>query len=140
MEVSCIELTGWTEVLPGSRGAGPGATSLLNRKGASLELLALQTLFSSISLIRGDHLDEAEASGLLGVGVAHDLALLDGSVLSEQTGDLILGQAGVDAGDEEVGARVDSAVIVAVATAVATAVVTAVAGLLLNGSAAKSIG
>lgn len=66
------------------------------------------------------------------MGITHDLALLDCSVLSEQTGDLILSQAGVDAGDEEVGARVDSAVIVTVATTV----VAAVAGLLLGGSAA----
>lgn len=46
--------------------------------------------------------------------VTHDVALLDLSILLEQTGDFILAQAWVDAGDEEVGARVSGLVVVAV--------------------------
>lgn len=68
--------------------------------------LTLQTLLGGICLLSGDHLYEAKATRLLGVGVAHDVALLDFTVLLEQTCDLLLAQGGVDAGDEEVGALV----------------------------------
>ena len=44
--------------------------------------------------------------------VAHDLALLDVTVLGEKSGDFILAQPGVDAGDEQVGARVDGIITV----------------------------
>lgn len=47
--------------------------------------------------------------------VTHDLALLDSTVLAEKASNLILGQAGVNAGNKQVGARVDSTVIVPVA-------------------------
>lgn len=45
------------------------------------------------------------------MGVKHDLALLDLTVLLEQAGDLGLGKTGVDAGDEKVGSGVDGAII-----------------------------
>jgi hypothetical protein len=71
----------------------------------------LKTLLCSIGLLSADHLDEAEAAGLLRVRVKHDLTFLDLAVFLEETGDLSLGQTGVDASDEEVGTRVDCAVI-----------------------------
>jgi hypothetical protein len=45
------------------------------------------------------------------VGVKHDLALLDLTVLLEQASDLGLGKTGVDTGDEKVGSGVDGAII-----------------------------
>lgn len=50
--------------------------------------------------------------------VAHDLALLDVAVLGEESGDFILAELGVDAGDEQVGARVDGTLAVPGATTV----------------------
>lgn len=109
---------GGTEVLARSRRARTGTTSLLNGKGASLELLTLQAVPSSIGLIGGHEVDKAEAARLLGVRVAHDLALLDIAVLGEESGDFILAELGVDAGDEQVGARVDGTLAVPRATTV----------------------
>jgi len=47
------------------------------------------------------------------VWVTHNVALLDSAVLLEEDGDLFLGQARVDASDEEVGALVDVAGVAA---------------------------
>lgn len=109
---------GGTKVLARSRRARTRATGLLNRKGASLELLALQAVPGSIGLIGSHEVDKAEAAGLLGVRVAHDLALLYIAVLGEESGDFILAQLGVDAGDKQVGARVDGTLAVPGTTAV----------------------
>lgn len=76
--------------------------------------LALETLLGSISLLRRDHLDEAEAARLLSVGIAHDVALLDLAVLLEQPRDVLLGERGVNARHEQVGARVARAGVVVV--------------------------
>lgn len=76
---------------------------------------SLKALLGRIGLLRGDHLDEAEAARFASVRVAHDVALLDIAVFLEQTGDLLLGQAGVDASDEEVGSGVDGFIIATVA-------------------------
>lgn len=46
--------------------------------------------------------------------VTHDAALLDITVLAEQAANLILGQARVNASDEEVGSRVDGIFLVIV--------------------------
>jgi hypothetical protein len=73
----------------------------------------LETLLGGVGLVGGNHLDEAEAARFLGVRVAHDVALLDLAVLLEQTCDLLLAQAGMDAGDKEVGALVAAAVCIA---------------------------
>lgn len=77
--------------------------------------LTLQTLLGGVCLIRGDHLDETEATRLLGVRIAHDVALLDLTVLLEQACDLVLGQGRVNAGDKEVGALVAALVLLTVA-------------------------
>lgn len=50
--------------------------------------------------------------------VAHDLALLDVAVLGEESGDFILAELGVNAGDKQVGARVDGTLAVSGTTAV----------------------
>ena len=71
----------------------------------------MKTLLGGVGLVSSDHLDEAKAARLLGMRVAHDVALLDLAVLLEQTSDLLLAQAGVDASDEEVGAGVAAAIL-----------------------------
>ena len=45
------------------------------------------------------------------MGIKHDLALFDITIFLEEAGNFSLGETGVDSGDEKVGARVDSAVI-----------------------------
>jgi hypothetical protein len=107
-----------TEVLAGRRGAGADATRLLDVQGAALDDLTAQAFYGCIGHVRGDHLDEAEATRLARVGVLHDLALLDLAVLLEEAGDLRLLQARVDAGDEEVGAGVDRALVVLAAAVI----------------------
>jgi hypothetical protein len=62
----------------------------------------LEALLGCVGLIGGDHLDETEAARLLGVRIAHDVALLDLAVLLEETRDLLLAKRRVDARDEEV--------------------------------------
>ena len=76
--------------------------------------LTLETLLGGVSLVRGDHLDEAEASRLFGVRVTHNVALLDLAILIEQTCDLLLGEARVNAGHEKVGTWVAGTRIVGV--------------------------
>jgi hypothetical protein len=108
----------WTKVLARGWGARSGAASLLNAQSATLNDLTLKTILGGISLLSGHHLDEAKATRLLGVGIKHDLALLDITVFLEETGDLLLGKARVNTGDEEVGAWVDCAIILGRATIV----------------------
>jgi hypothetical protein len=76
--------------------------------------LSLKTLLGGVSLVRGDHLDEAETARLLGVRITHNVALLDLAILLEQTCHLLLGETRVDAGHEEVGAWVAGTRIVRV--------------------------
>lgn len=89
--------------------------------------LALQALLGSVGLVRGHHLDEAEAARLLRVWVTHDVALLHLTILLEQAADLLLRQAGVNARHEEVRARV-AAVVVLIASASASATAAAHVG------------
>jgi hypothetical protein len=63
----------------------------------------LETLFGRISLLRGDHFDEAKAARLLCVRVAHDVALLNLAILFKETRNLFLGERRMNARDEEVG-------------------------------------
>jgi hypothetical protein len=76
--------------------------------------LSLKTLLGGVSLVRGDHLDEAEAARLFGVRITHDVALLDLAILLKQTCHLLLGETRVNAGHEEVGAWVTGTRIVRV--------------------------
>jgi hypothetical protein len=71
----------------------------------------LKTFLGSISLLSSDHLHEAETTRLFGVGIKHDLALLDITVFLEEAGNFSLSETRVNAGDEQVGAWVDSAII-----------------------------
>jgi hypothetical protein len=100
------------KVLAGSRGARTSSTGLLNAQCSALDLLALEAFLGSLGLLGGDHLDKSETTGFLGVRVAHDLALLDIAILLKHLGDLGLGELGVDAGNEEVRARVYSTIII----------------------------
>jgi len=45
------------------------------------------------------------------MGIKHDLALLDITIFLEETGNLCLGETGMDAGNKQVGAWVDCAII-----------------------------
>lgn len=67
---------------------------------------ALQALLGSVCLVGGDHLDEAKTTRLLGVRIAHDVALLDLAILLEEASNLFFGQGGVDASDEQVGSLI----------------------------------
>jgi hypothetical protein len=103
---------GGPEILAGSRGARTSPTSLLNAQCATLDRLTLETFPGSLSLFRGYHLNKAEATGLLGVRVSHNLALFDITILLKHLGHLGLGELGVDASDEKVRSGVDSAIVV----------------------------
>lgn len=109
---------GRAEVLARSGSAGAGATGLLDGEGATLQLLALQCLLGSIGLLRSHEVDETEAARLLGVWVAHDLALLDVAVLGEKASNLLLAELGVNASDEQVGARVGGTLAIPGATVI----------------------
>lgn len=113
MEDTEHELTalGRSEVLAGGRSTGLATASLLDAQGAALDDLALQALFGSISLLSRDHVDKAEATRLLGVGIDHDRAVLDIAVLFEQTRDVGLRQTRVNTSDKQVGASVDGTLI-----------------------------
>jgi len=106
----------WTKVFARGRGTRTGTTSLLDAQGTTFDNLALKTILGSIGLLSGHHLDEAKATRLLGVGIKHDLTLLDITVLLEKTSDLLLRKTRVDTGDEEVGAWVDCTIILGRAT------------------------
>lgn len=118
-----------TEVFAGSRGSRAGAPRLLDAEGPALVDLALKGVLRSVRILGSDHLDEAEATALTGVWVTHNVALLDSAVLLEENGDLFLGQARVDAGDEEVGALVDVAWLTAAGCLALTTVALAAAVL-----------
>jgi hypothetical protein len=83
---------------------------------------ALEAFLGSIGLVGSDHLDETKAARLLGVRILHDVALLDLSILAKQTSNLLLGEAGVDARHEQVGAWVAGARVLVVVLAMGTAV------------------
>lgn len=110
---------GWTEILARSWRARASTTSLLDRERTALVDLALQSLLGGIGLLSRHHLNEAEASALASVWVAHDVALLDLSVLLKQARDLVFGQAWVDTSDEQVGSWVDGLAVAIAATAAA---------------------
>ena len=71
----------------------------------------MQGVLRGVGAFRGDHLDEAETTALAGVWITHNVALLHVAVLFEELADLLLIEARVDAGDEEVGSWVDGLVI-----------------------------
>jgi len=73
--------------------------------------LTLKTFLGSISLLGSDHLHETKATRLLGMGIKHDLALLNIAVFLEETGNFNFSETRMDTGDEEVGAWVDSTII-----------------------------
>lgn len=79
----------------------------------------MQRFFGGVSLIGGDHLDEAEATALPSVWVLHDVALFDLTILLEEAGNFFFAQSRVDTGDEEVGSWVSRAGLVIVVAALA---------------------
>jgi len=108
----------WTKVLAGGWGTRTGATSLLNAQSTSLDNLTLESLLGSIGLISSDHLDETESTGFLGMGVKHDLALLNIAVLLEKTSNFGLRETRVDTSDKQVRSWVDSAIVLGSTTVI----------------------
>lgn len=97
---------GWSKVFSWSWRSGTASPGLLNAQGSTLEDLALQALLSAIGLLKSGHLDESESTGLLGVRVQHDLALLNLTILGEETGYVIFSKTRMDSSHEEVGTSV----------------------------------
>ena len=125
---------GGTEVFARSRSPRASAPRLLDAERPALVNLALEGILGGIRVLGSDHLDESEATALAGVWVTHNVALLDPSVLLEEDSDLFLGQARVDAGDEEVGALVDVAGVAATRATTLGAVTVAAAVLARRGN------
>ena len=103
---------GRAEVFSGSWCARTSATSFLDAQGASLNVFALQSLFRSVGLLVGYHLDETESTRLLGMRVKHDRAVLDIAVFFEEAGDIGLGKTRMNSSHEKVRATVERFVIV----------------------------
>lgn len=103
---------GGSKVFAGGRGARAATTSLLNAESTALDDLTLQTFLGSVGLFRSHHFDESEATRFLGVRVDHDRAALDITIFLEKTRNVGLGQTGVNAGDEKVGASVDRTLLI----------------------------
>ena len=122
---------GGAKVLARSGSTGASATSLLDAQSATLDDFALHTILGSIGLVGRDHLDKTESTRLLGVGVLHDLALLNLAILLKKARNLCLGESGVNASDEEVGARVDGSIVI-ITTATTTAAATLVLGCAIE--------
>jgi hypothetical protein len=91
---------GRTKVLSGSRGARLSTTSLLNAESPSFVVLTLQTFLCSIGLLCGSHIDEAESTRLSCMRIAHDVGLLNSTVLLEETSEVFFKQTRVDACDK----------------------------------------
>ena len=107
LEVGFVTSLWWAKVFAGGWGPGSGAAGLLDAQGTTFVDLALEAVLGGVGLLRSDHLDETKATRLTGVRVTHDAAGLDVTVLLEETANLVLGQARVDASNEEVRAGVD---------------------------------
>lgn len=101
-----------TEVFARGRGTRAAAARLLNAKGAALDHLTLETFLGSVGLLTSGHVDETETTRLLGVGVQHDGAVLDVTILLEQARNIGLGQTRVDTSHEQVGAGVLGALLI----------------------------
>lgn len=72
---------------------------------------ALETLLCCISLLGSDHFDKTKTARVLGVRVAHDVALFNLAILFKEARDFLFGERGVNACYKEVGARVTAVVI-----------------------------
>lgn len=104
----------WSKVFAWCRSAWTSAASFFDAQGAAFVDLTLKSLLRSVRLFSSDHLHEAKATALAGMWVAHDVALFDLSVFLEETGHLFFGQFRVNAGDEEIRARIDGLFVVVV--------------------------
>lgn len=127
---------GGTEVFARSRGSRTSASRLLDAESPALVDLALKSVLCCVRILGADHLHESKATALAGVRVTHDVALLDSAMLLEENGDLFLGQARVDASDEQVGAFVDVARLTAARGLTLTAITVAAAILAGRGNVA----
>lgn len=122
---------GRAKVFARSGGTGSSTASLLDAQSSAFYDLALETVLGSVGFLRSDHLDESKTSRLLGVGVSHDLTLLDLAVLFKDSSNFLFSKLGVNASDKEVRAGVDSGVIV-IAAAAATTTTSVAAVIILD--------
>lgn len=127
------------KVLARRGSTGAGTTSLLDAERPTLDDLTLETILGGVSLVRGHHLDESEASGLLGMRVSHDLALVDLSVLLEDSRNFSFRQFGVDTSHKQVGARVDRLVVVVIVVVSLMVSLASVILLLTNCTSNQSV-
>lgn len=102
---------GWSKVFARRRGAGTSATRLLDAQSAALDDFALQSFLCGVGFLRAHHVHESETTALAAVGIAHDVAFLNRTILLEQARDLVFAQLGVDAGHEEVRSGVGGLVV-----------------------------
>jgi hypothetical protein len=101
----------WSKVLARGWGTRAGSTSLLDTQSTALNDFTLKTLLGSIGLVSGNHLDKAKATGLLGMGIKHDLALLNVTVLLKETSNLDFSEARMDTSNKEIRSGVNSTII-----------------------------
>jgi hypothetical protein len=73
------------------------------------------------------------------VGIAHDLAFLNLTVLLEEPSDLLLCQLGMNAGDEEIRTRVGSSILIAILATLGCAVAVIVHAAGRHGAATAGI-
>jgi hypothetical protein len=105
---------GRTEVFARCRSSRTSTASLFNAQSATFDNFTLQSLLRSISLVRSDHLDEAEATRFFGMRIQHDRAAFDLAVFVEEARNVGFGETRMYASDEEVRASIDCAFILSV--------------------------
>ena len=77
-----------SKVLARSGSTRTSTAGLLNAESAAFDDFTAQTLQGSVGHVGCDHLHEAEAARLAGMGIFHDLAFLDLAVLLKKAGNL----------------------------------------------------
>lgn len=82
------------------------SASLLDAQCAALEIGAVELSNGCFGLLGGSKFDEAKATRVVRVRIAHDVSILDLSKLFESMDELVIANARGNASDEEVGARI----------------------------------
>jgi hypothetical protein len=93
-------------ILAWSGSAGAIAARLLNAQSTTFEVGSVQAFDGSLSLLSASKLDKAKSTGVVGVRIAHNVGILDVAKFLEGSDEILISDAGSDASDEEVGARV----------------------------------
>lgn len=99
---------GRAEVLARCWSPRAASPSFLNAQSTTFNVLTLKSLLGCIRLLGSDHLDETEATRLLGVRIFHNRASFYITILLEQARHISLIETRMDAGNEEIRAGVAS--------------------------------